>query len=370
MAQASASAGRLHPGGLAAPADQAGLPLWFRFAQPLHQLPVWARYALATVLVLASLVLLRAFAPAPPEFPFIAFFPAILLSSMFLAKGTGLWAVILSAVLVKVVLLPSSLLAFMENPQELVAFGLFLGVGLVAAIISETLHNAIFRVAEVNDQLRMAHTRIEGSEHEKDLLLHELTHRFRNDLANLDALLRLQARSAKDPLTRSELTLASNRVQVVGHVQRLLSRSGEMTVVDVRPFILELCEELRLSLLGGWQITLEVESMTLELPSARAVIVGLVVNELVTNAVKHAFPDGRKGTIHLGITRRGNECHVVVSDNGVGHAPQAPSGSGLGQRLIRSMAQQLDGSFEVDVTNEGRINTLRFPLEQSAAAST
>ncbi|MDP1729908.1 MAG: sensor histidine kinase [Devosia sp.] len=184
----------------------------------------------------------------------------------------------------------------------------------------------------------------------------------RFDLANLDALLRLQARSARDPLTRSELTLASNRVQVVSRVQHLLSRSGEAAVIDVRPFILELCEDLRQSLIGERHIALKAESAELQLRSARAVIVGLVMNELVTNAVKYAFPDGRTGTILVQITRRGSACHLVVADDGVGQSQLVGQGSGLGQRLIQSMAQQLAGTFKVEVTDGGRICTMDFPL--------
>lgn len=344
--------------------EQNELPSWFRVAQQLHELPAWVRYVLATVTVLFTLLLLHTFLPATSEYRFIFFFPAVLLSSLFLAKGTGIWAVILSAISIKVVLIPSPLPAFLEGQQDLLAFALFLGIGLVAAQTSEMLHNAFFRLAEANAKLGKAHARIEASEHEKDLLLHELTHRFRNDLANLDALLRLQARSAKDPITRSELSLASNRVQVVSRVQQLLSRSGEAAVIEVRPFVLELSEDLRLSLIGERHIALKVESAELQLPSARAVIVGLVMNELVTNAVKYAFPDSRKGSILVQITRRGSGCHLVVADDGVGQSQQVLQSSGFGQRLIRSMAQQLSGSFKVEVTGGGRICTMDFPLGQ------
>ena len=343
-------------------AEQKGLPSWFRVAQQLHRLPAWARYVLATVIVLFTLLLLHAFLPATSEYRFIFFLPAVLLSSLFLAKGTGLWAVILSAISIRLVLPPLPLPAFLQDQQDLLAFALFLGIGLVSALTGEMVHNAFFRLAEANAKLGEAHARIEASEHEKDLLLHELTHRFRNDLANLDALLRLQARSARDPLTRSELTLASNRVQVVSRVQHLLGRSGEAAVIDLRPFILELCEDLRQSLIGERHIALKAESADLQLRSARAVIVGLVMNELVTNAVKYAFPDSRTGTILVQITRRGSACHLVVADDGIGQSQLAGQGSGLGQRLIQSMAQQLAGTFNVEVTDGGRISTMDFPL--------
>jgi len=346
-----------------------GLPSWFKIAQHLHEMPTWARYVLATALVFLTTLLRYAFLPNAFEYIFIFFFPAILISSLFLSRGSGLWTVLLSAISIKAVLIaPPSLLAVSDR-EELLGFALFFGTGLVTALTAEALHNAFFRLAKVNAELRAAHVKISASEHDKDLLLHELTHRFRNDLANLTSLLRLQARSASDPATCSELMEASNRVHVVGRVHQRLSPFSGAAVIDLRSFILDLCEDLRLALIRDQHIVLQAESAEIQMPFTQAVTIGMVTNELVTNARKYAFPDCRHGTIKVQITCFGDWCCLMVADDGVGQCQQVSDSSGLGQRLIQSMAQQLGGNFTADVRDSGRTCTLRFPLAPIAKSN-
>ena len=107
---------------------------------------------------------------------------------------------------------------------------------------------------------------------------------------------------------------------------------------------------------------LEVESHLV--PQERAVPVGLIINELLTNALKYAFPDERTGTVSVRFTREAEGFCLRVTDDGVGMAPDRPAdGSGLGQRLVRSMVTQLEGSYaiEPDAGTPGTVATVRFP---------
>lgn len=348
-----------------APGYRQGLPSWFKIAQHLHEMPTWARYVVATALVFLTTLLRYAFLPDAFAYVFIFFFPAILISSLFLSQGSGLWTVLLSAISIKAVLMAPPSLLTVSDREELLGFALFFGAGLVTALAAEALHNAFFQLAKVNAELRAAHASVSASERDKDLLLHEVTHRFRNDLANLTSLLRLQARSAGDPATRSGLMEASNRVNVVGRVHQRLSPFSGVAVIDLRSFILDLCEDLRLTLIGDQHIVLQAESAEIQMPFTQAVTIGLVTNELVTNARKYAFPDCRPGTIKVQITCFDDWCWLMVADDGVGQSQQVSENSGLGQRLIQSMAQQLGGSFTADVRDSGRTCTLRFPLHPS-----
>jgi two-component sensor histidine kinase len=335
-------------------------PTLFAVAQVLHDLPSWARYALATTLVLLTFALRQLIVQDAPGYHFIFFVPSVILSSLFLAQGAGIWAVLVSAALIKAVLLsPSHGMGF-SSQEDFWALIVFLGTGLLTVLTSEALHDAFFRLAAANKGLAEANARLAASEQEKNLLLHELTHRFKNDLANLTAILRLQARSVADPFARTELMEASERVQIMGRLHRHLTPSGEATVVDVGKFISELCEDWRASMIGLRPIVLGVDVEQEEMPFSQAIMLGLIINELVTNSLKYAFPEGRAGKIDILLSTVGTEHVLTVKDDGIGHAAPFPGSTGLGQRLVHAMTKQLNGQYHAEKTDAGRICVIRF----------
>ena len=342
-------------------------PTLFAVAQVLHDLPSWARYALATTLVLLTFALRQLLVQDAPGYHFIFFVPSVILSSLFLAQGAGIWAVLVSAALIKAVLLsPSHGMGF-SRQEDFWALVVFLGTGLLTVLTSEALHDAFFRLAAANKGLAEANARLAASEQEKNLLLHELTHRFKNDLANLTAILRLQARSVADPFARTELMEASERVQIMGRLHRHLTPSGEATVVDVGKFISELCEDWRASMIGLRPIVLGVDVEQEEMPFSQAIMLGLIINELVTNSLKYAFPEGRAGKIDILLTTVGTEHVLTVRDDGIGNAAPFPDSTGLGQRLVDAMTKQLNGQYHVEKTDTGRICVIRFPAAPVSA---
>jgi two-component sensor histidine kinase len=342
-------------------AAHTALPSWFRVAEYLHGLPFWARYGLATALVLVTFALRYTLVRDAPGYHFIFFVPAVLLSSLLLARGSGFWAVFLSAALIDAFFLKPVFTLGIAHREDLLALVLFLATGIVTALISEALHEAFFRLAETNGRLVAANERIAASEHEKGVLLDELVHRFRNDLANLTAILRLQARNAPDSSARAELLSASDRVRVMGRVHQRLMRRGETATVEVGAFIEDLCKDLHVAMVGGRAIVLRTQIAGGPLPLAQAITVGLITNELVTNALKYAFPEDRPGTILVQLTRQQAEFRLIVADDGVGELGAASQGTGLGRRLIHSMAQQLGGRFESEHTKDGTTCWLHFP---------
>jgi two-component sensor histidine kinase len=301
-----------------------------------------------------------------PGYHFIFFVPSVILSSLFLAQGAGIWAVLVSAALIKGVLLsPSHGMGF-SRQEDFWALVVFLGTGLLTVLTSEALHDAFFRLAAANKGLAEANARIAASEQEKNLLLHELTHRFKNDLANLTAILRLQARSVADPFARTELMEASERVQIMGRLHQHLTPSGEATVVDAGKFISELCEDWRTSMIGLRPIVLSVDVEQDEMPFSQAIMLGLIINELVTNSLKYAFPEGRAGKIDILLTTVGTEHVLTVRDDGIGDAEPFPESTGLGQRLVNAMTKQLNGQYHAQRTDTGRICVIRFPAASAS----
>ncbi len=336
------------------------MPGWFAIARRLNDLPTWACYAIATVLVLLTTLLMRyIIVHDSPGYHFIFYVPTVAFCSLFLARGCGIWVVLLSAVLIKAFLL-GPVLEF-GSQEELWALVLFLATGLVTALASEGLHKAFFDINRAKAKLLEAYERIAASEHEKELLLQELVHRFKNDLANITAILRLQARDVADPSARSELIAASERVYVMSRVHQRFARSGDAVSADIREFVLDLCQDLRVGMIGARPIILRAEIEHAQFPLSQAIILGLIVNELVTNAIKHAFPNDRPGTITVAFTRARQEFCLRVDDDGVGKAAAGPTSSGLGQRLIRSLASQLGATFEMESFDTGRKCTVRFP---------
>jgi two-component sensor histidine kinase len=214
-------------------------------------------------------------------------------------------------------------------------------------------------------RLAEAQRRAEAEARQKDMLLDEMSHRVTNDLQRLVALLHSQA--ANDPGAAEALRVAASRVQVLRSVHERLSQRDAAAIVDSRVFIEGLVEELRAAVDGIRPIALTVRSEAHPLPVVTAGDVGLVVNELVTNALKHAFPTDREGLIRVTFHRDDAAYELVVADNGVGPAGDAwaarAEAGGMGTRLLRALAAQLGGRLDVMGGEVGGTSCrLRFPV--------
>ena len=328
-------------------------PTWFEIARTLHLLPVAVQYSIATVLVVLTLVFTWAFARDGHGYHFVFFMPVVLLTSTVLRQGNGPWTVALSAIVIKAFFIAPRFSPLFADAHDFLAVMVFVASGIVTALMGGELHKAFFRLSDANE-------RIAASEQEKELLLHELAHRFRNDLSNLTAIFHLRAKKVSDPLARSELMMASERIYVLGRVHQRLTHYTDMTDVDVHVFLADLCTDLRVSMIGGRPITLELHAEPAKLPFPSAMTLGLIVNELVQNALKYAFPGDRPGHVRVRFFPNGAEYHLTVADDGVGNANPSPTSSGLGQRLIESFVKQLHGTYEVKIDG-GRAVEVKFP---------
>lgn len=236
-------------------------------------------------------------------------------------------------------------------------------------------------------QLSEAGSRARAEAHQRDLLLAELSHRVMNDMQMLTGMLHAQAAQSAEPETANALRAAAGRARVLRRVHERLSAqrrtaptTAEAAVADSRPFIEGLVSDLRAGVDGARPVTLVAAAESHLLPLAAMGDVGLVANELVTNALKHAFPGGREGVVRVHFRREGDVCELSVADNGVGVAtatkarqaapqPERASSSGQGGRLLRALAAQLGGRLEV-VAGEvgGTLCRLRFPMPSSATS--
>src|SRR6202035_5860197 len=186
---------------------------------------------------------------------------------------------------------------------------------------------------------------------EKDVLLEELQHRVANSLQIIAAIILMKSRSVTSEETRLHLQDAHNRVMSVAAVQQHLHLSGTAGPIELAPYLSKLCKSLTTSMIGsGRSIALNVNSEGGSVTSREAVSLGLIVTELVLNAVKHAFPDDKSDRqIAVGFDVAGSNWKLSVADNGIG-APVgvlAQEKTGLGTSIINALAQQLEARVEV-----------------------
>jgi len=226
----------------------------------------------------------------------------------------------------------------------------------------------ITALKQTEDRLRQALREKEAALADKETLIQEVHHRTKNNLQMLCSLRELQADAIESPEGKQALELSTGRIYAIARLYEELYRSmssGEVV----------LCEYLR-GLGQNFSGMSNVTGIRFELPAEdpisvevdRAIPCGLIVNELLTNAVKHAFASGSRGVIGIGLERIGDQIQLRVWDNGRGLPPEldlltAPS---LGLRLVRILAQQLRAEVTME-SRGGAVFTLTFPLRAALA---
>jgi two-component sensor histidine kinase/sensor domain CHASE-containing protein len=198
----------------------------------------------------------------------------------------------------------------------------------------------------------------------KEILLREIHHRVKNNLQVISSLLALQAGAASDPHTRSMLGESRDRVRSMALIHEKLYQTGAERGVTFAEYARDLAAHLRHSYAGdAGPVEIEVDVADLALDMDLSVPCGLIINELLSNALKHAFPDGRSGRIRLGMRRaEGATLVLSVSDDGIGFPQEidlrAPRTLGL--RIVNILATQIRASLALG-PGPGTSITLTFP---------
>lgn len=192
---------------------------------------------------------------------------------------------------------------------------------------------------------------------QRDLLIREVYHRVKNNLQLIDSMLVLQARDLADAAGKAALNGIRSRVYALGLVHQQLMDSTSLEVFDIAPFLSELVKNIVAGGSAG-EIALKVRTEPLNIGLDRGIPLGLLVTELVTNSLKHAFPDGG-GEIEVGLERlEDGSMLLVVADNGIGYRPAEPGAPdrprSLGTRIIAGLVAQLGGEMSVKTTSGTR----------------
>lgn len=223
----------------------------------------------------------------------------------------------------------------------------------VADIGSETLVIAITR--DISERKRMEE-QIRNSLQEKEMLLREIHHRVKNNMQIISTLLKLQLRNAHDEKTRALFRESQNRILSMAMIHEKLYQSEGLHKINLNDYIGDLAEEALASFgTDGAAVALRKEVEDIVVGMDAAIPCGLIVIELLSNALKYAFPDKRPGEIVIALHAIGsNRYQLTVSDNGVGLPPHLDIGGlkSLGLRLVSDLARyQLEG--EMELLNEG-----------------
>jgi two-component sensor histidine kinase len=204
---------------------------------------------------------------------------------------------------------------------------------------------------------------------EKQTLLQEMEHRVANSLQIIASILLLKARLVTSEETRQHLRDAHQRVMSVASVQSHLHATNGIEEIEAHSYLAKLCESLAGSMIGEDQrIQVKVEAQASKITSAQAVSMGLIVTELVINALKYAFPADRAGSlVTVTYETEGEDWKLVVADNGVGKDAALAMGSpsGLGTVIVEALAKQLGARIDMLSTPSG--HSVTISCEGSAA---
>lgn len=299
------------------------------------------RYALTAAIMLACCAVQYLTFRISGFTGFFILLPGIFLSGLLLDRESGFFATVIGCLFGIYILFPGFQL---PSNTLYVPIILFMVVGFFLAIAAETLRKAMERMT--------------AAEREKDLLLRELRHRTKNDIMNVTSVLRIQARQATTPEVRDSLMGAAGRVEVMGEVHTFLGHSPK--TVNLGAYLTDLCQRLSAAHRGVRPINIVVDADDAHVKPEHTLPVGIIINELVSNSLKYAFPGGRPGRIGVSVRDEGGTDLVMrVEDDGIGCVE--PIAEGTGSVLIKLMTRQIGGSMVREATQQGCAVVVRIP---------
>ncbi len=202
---------------------------------------------------------------------------------------------------------------------------------------------------------------------ENELLLKEIHHRVKNNLEMVKSLIALQSAHLEDSATKDAMNASQNRVQSMGIIHQKLYQGTNLGSIEMKDYFMNLGEGILDSFNAENQVKIICAMDHLELDVDTAVPIGLIVNELLTNSLKYAFPKGEKGKIEINLVKSSNDTLTLkVADNGIGKIQNLPAqGTGFGSQLVQLLTQQLNGNLHEEAHN-GTITFFQFKLDTAA----
>ena len=219
-----------------------------------------------------------------------------------------------------------------------------------AAAVELAMHD----LQTTNDRLKLALDT-------QTALVHEVDHRVKNNLQMVSSLVLLQSRTITDEPTRRSLMEMLSRIEALGTVHRRLYQSDDITRFDVGEFVRDLVGDLvGVSTRERVQTIFDIETITV--PAEEGAPLALIINEVTTNCLKHAFPDQRSGTLRVSVKTGGGRLIIVVADDGIGEDVSGVSNKSFGTTLIATLSRQLKGKVIWANNSPGTSVTIDVPI--------
>lgn len=304
-------------------------------------LPALLRLAGGLLLGVVAFTLHRLIFAEDASYPYVLAFPAVLAAGTLFGRTSGSVTLLLTVIWEVFDLPPGGSFAI-SNERDAISLLIYSALSSGALVLIQALFHQRHKTSQARaDALRAAEQQ-EAREREHELLLAEFRHRVKNDLARLAATILLRASNA-EPATMEALRTAADRVRMFSSIyDQMALRHGQM-VTDMSGFLRDLVRDINATIEREHPVGLTLEAEAHTLPFGQASAIAIILNELVTNALKHAFPDNREGAIWIIFRREDDEYVLIVGDDGVGMAVTAKSTRSQGGRIVQALAAQVSG---------------------------
>lgn len=260
-----------------------------------------------------------------------------------------------------------------SNLRFLRADGEYLWVSINRTVIRDKDGKPKYIIGNVRDitNIKNYQDQLNASLNEKNLLLSEVHHRVKNNLAIISALLMMQAETTEEKQAVEALKKSQHRVKSIADVHEMLYKSGDFNSINVREYFESMFQRVRELNMESAHIKLVLESDLVDVSLEQGVPLGLLVNELITNSFKHAFSGRERGEIRLIVQENENYLEITYTDNGKGipedRQHTANEGSSLGTQLILALLHQLGASYEFDYSQKGYFLKFSFPVTKNGS---
>ena len=248
----------------------------------------------------------------------------------------------------------------------------------LSRILALILRNAFLyqkmgeEVESRTEELQEKNIVLEKTLRERDLMLKEIHHRVKNNLQIINSLLYLQASNSSDPHLKEALEKVQHRIYSMALVHEQMYQSEDLELIDIIDYTKRLCETLEFdNFTNTIDIQVHSDLASLMLPITYSVPLGIMLNELITNAVKYAYPNNCEGIISIGIQKADKSVILVIEDEGIGISQTIHEDihTSLGLSLVKNLAEQIHGTFTIEnrslikTGKKGTVATVIFPWE-------
>ncbi len=229
---------------------------------------------------------------------------------------------------------------------------LYIGIAGLLAVILFGMYFTLKNIRKKRKALSVLNIELDAKNKQNELLLKEIHHRVKNNLEMVKSLIALQSAKLEDGASKEAMLASQNRVQSMGIIHQKLYQGENLGSIEMKDYFINLGEGVLDTFNAEEKVKIECAMDDLNLDVDTAVPIGLIVNELLTNALKYAFPEGKKGQINISLVKENNDLLLKVTDNGIGKTEGSkPKGTGFGTQLIQLLTQQLNGTISEDYKN-------------------